>query len=94
VVLGAPVTSNAAPLPITHVRTIQRMSRLVDTMLSAADNDMIRRFESEICRLPAKAYGTLEFDMPEPRLQLFLQAARNAMTAHLDSRKVLASAGV
>jgi NTE family protein len=47
---------------------------------------MIRRFESEICRLPAKGYGTLEFDMQDNRLEDFIQAGRDAMTKHLHLR--------
>ena len=79
---GAPDTEKT-PLPVTRLRTVQRISRLVDTMTGASDNDVIRRFDSEICRLPAKGYGTLEFGMEGERLNLFLQAAREAMTAHL-----------
>jgi NTE family protein len=79
---GAPDT-NQTPLPITRLRTVQRISRMVDTMTGAADNDIIRRFESEICRLPAKGYGTLEFGMAGQRLDAFLAAARSAMEQHL-----------
>jgi hypothetical protein len=52
-------------------------------MTGASDNDMIRRFAGDICRLPAKGYGTLEFGMSGERLELFLKAARAAMTEHL-----------
>ncbi len=75
--------TNQTPLPVTRLRTVKRISRLVDTMTGASDNEMMRRYESEICRLPAKGYGTLEFGMTGPRLELFLQAARAAMTEHL-----------
>jgi predicted acylesterase/phospholipase RssA len=50
---GAPDTAET-PLPVTRLRTVQRVSRLIDTMTGASDNDVIRRFASEICRLPAK----------------------------------------
>ena len=79
---GAPDTAKT-PLPITRLRTVQRVSRLVDTMTGAADNDVIRRFASEICRLPAKGYGTLEFGLTGGRLESFLAAARAAMERHL-----------
>jgi NTE family protein len=81
-VAGAPATTQT-PLPITRLRVMKRVSRLVDTMTGAADNEMIRRFENEICRLPAKGYGTLEFGMMGERLDKFVQAARSAMLAHL-----------
>ncbi|MCP5109317.1 MAG: hypothetical protein GY953_00625, partial [bacterium] len=58
------------------------------TMTGARDNDMIRRFEDRICRLPAKGYGTLEFGMEGDRLEQFLNAARNAMREHLKSRNL------
>jgi NTE family protein len=79
---GAPNTAKT-PMPVTRLRTVQRVSRLVDTMTGASDNDVIRRFASEICRLPAKGYGTLEFGMCGDRLDCFLAAARAAMEAHL-----------
>ncbi len=79
---GAPATTQT-PLPITRLRIMKRVSRLVDTMSGAADNEMIRRFDSDICRLPAKGYGTLEFGMMGERLDKFVQAARSAMLAHL-----------
>jgi hypothetical protein len=44
---------------------------------------MIRRYAADICRLPAKGYGTLEFDMEGERLEVFLAAARQAITTHL-----------
>jgi len=85
--------TNKTPTGFTHLRTIQRVSRLVDTLTGASDNEMIRQHQKEICRLPAKGYGTLEFDMPDTRLKPFLQAARDAMTRHLASRGLAASAG-
>lgn len=79
---GAAATAQT-PLPITRLRVMKRVSRLVDTMTGAADNEMIRRFDSEICRLPAKGYGTLEFGMAGDRLEKFLEGARAAMRSHL-----------
>jgi predicted acylesterase/phospholipase RssA len=79
---GAPDTAKT-PMPVTRLRTVQRLSRLLETMTGASDNDMIRRYAPEICRLPAKGYGTLEFDMQGERLDMFIAAARDAMTKHL-----------
>jgi predicted acylesterase/phospholipase RssA len=79
---GAPDTAKT-PLPVTRLRTVQRLSRLVDTMTGAADNDGIRRYAGAICRVPAKGYGTLEFGMEGPRLDSFIAAARAAMEEHL-----------
>jgi NTE family protein len=89
---GAPQTK--PPLPVTRLRVVQRLSRIVDTLTGAADNEMIRRFNSEICRLPAKGYGTLEFGMTGERLDKFLEAARAAMLGHLGKAAVAGSTGV
>ena len=45
----------AAPLPLEHLRTVQRVSRLIDTMMGAPDNAEIRQHKAEICRLPVRA---------------------------------------
>lgn len=79
---GAANTSKPPKL-IGHLRTVQRVSRLVDTMTGAQDNDEIRRHAKDICRLPAKGYGTTEFDMAEDRLAALIAAGRNAMKSHL-----------
>jgi NTE family protein len=81
-VAGQPDT-RTTPTGISSLRTIQRLSRLVDTMMGAKDNELIRRFANEICRLPAKGYGTLEFDMQGKRLDDLIQAGRDAMTNFL-----------
>ena len=65
---------------------------MVDTVMGAYDTDMIRRFAQDICHLPAKGYGTLEFGMTGPRLELFLDGARAAMKEHLQGRTDLARA--
>lgn len=71
---------------IAKLRTVQRISRLIDTMTGASDNEMIRRFSDYICHLPAKGYGTLEFDLEGERLDHFIEAGRNVMIAHLTKR--------
>jgi predicted acylesterase/phospholipase RssA len=89
---GAP-DDPRTPLNFTSVRTIQRVSRMIDTMMGASDNEMIRRYAAEICRLPAKGYGTLEFDMQGQRLEVFLEAARQTMRRHLLEREIAKAAG-
>jgi NTE family protein len=69
-----------------QIRTVQRVSRLVDTMTKAQDNIQIREHEKEICRVPAKGYGTTEFDMTEPRLKALIEGGRQAMARHLAQR--------
>jgi predicted acylesterase/phospholipase RssA len=70
-----------------RLRTVQRISRLVDTMMRAQDNMVIKDHEHEICRLPAKGYGTTEFDMDPVRLQKLVEGGRAAMRAHFGSAR-------
>ncbi|HWM94080.1 MAG TPA: patatin-like phospholipase family protein [Thermoanaerobaculia bacterium] len=74
------------PMPKNQIRTVQRISRLVDTMTQAQDNSQIRQREKEICRVPALGYGTTEFDMDEPRLKALIDGGRQAMVQHLAQR--------
>ena len=89
--LAVPNASDAAatPLPFEHLRTVQRVSRLLDTMMGAPDNAEIRQHQAEICRLPVKGYGTTEFSMSDERLAALVEGGREAMKAHLASRQDL-----
>jgi predicted acylesterase/phospholipase RssA len=71
---------------IKRLRTVSRISRLMNTMMAAHDSQLIRTFDELICRLPAKTYGTMEFDMTEARRAALVEAGRAAMLAHLDGR--------
>lgn len=71
------------PSPISRLKMTHRVSGLLDTMMGAGDNEMIRLYERQIVRHPAMGYGTLEFGMQGDRLNHFLDASRAAMRAHL-----------
>jgi len=81
------------PLPVQEMRVVQRLTRLMDTMMGAQDNQEMRDHASEICRLPVKGYGTTEFDMPDAKLQALIQAGQSALQAHLATRNLAAAAG-
>jgi predicted acylesterase/phospholipase RssA len=81
--------TTAAPLPLEHLHTVQRVSRLIDTMMGAPDNAEMRQHEAEICRLPVRGYGTTEFSMSDQRLATLVEGGREAMKAHLASRQDL-----
>lgn len=77
---------NAQTKPPSHIsglKTMQRLQRIIDTITTAHDNEMIHRFEQFIVHVPAKGYGTLEFDLKEKRLEDFIAAARTAAKAYL-----------
>ena len=74
------------PKPLEQLRVVQRVSRLIDTMMRAQDNDEMRRHADEICRLPVKGYGTTEFDMSEAKMQALIDGGRATAMAHLRRR--------
>jgi NTE family protein len=69
-----------------RLKTIQRITRLLDTLTDAHDRAAIAAHEQEVCRLPAKGFGTTEFAMHDQRLTALIAAGRSAMAAHLDGR--------
>jgi predicted acylesterase/phospholipase RssA len=76
------------PQPLEQLRVVQRVSRLMDTMMRAQDNSEIRSRALEICRLPVKGYGTTEFNMADDRLNALVAGGRQAMLEHLAARKL------
>ena len=86
---GAPDKSQPPASALAgELRTIQRVSRLVDTMTRSQDNMLIQDHEKDICRVPAKGYGTTEFDMQGQRLEALIEGGRRAMSAHLAARQL------
>ena len=82
------------PVRDNPLHTVRRVQRIMDTMTGAHDNVLIQTVQDQVCRLPAKGYGTTEFDMPKPKIDALVEAGRVAMRAHLGSRSMLpASAG-
>jgi NTE family protein len=77
----APSATSGEPLGV-----VNRVSRLIDTMMGAADNDEIRKRSAEICRLPVKGVGTTEFNMDDRKLQSLIQGGHDAVVAHLEGR--------
>lgn len=82
------IVAGKPPLPVQEMRVVQRLTRLMDTMMGAQDNEEIRQHAAEICRLPVKGYGTTEFDMPDAKLQALVLAGQTTMEAHLQSRNL------
>jgi len=87
--LAIPGTSpTVPPKPLDQLRVVQRIVRLMDTMMGAQDNDQMRSRASEICRLPVKGYGTTEFNMSDERLAALVAGGRDALLAHLRQRNL------
>jgi NTE family protein len=83
-VRGAAVAAQQAKFDISQLRTVQRISSLIDTTLSARDKMVIDTLEKFVVRLPAKGYGTTEFDMTDERQERLLQAGRDAAQAYFE----------
>lgn len=61
------------------LQTVQRLRQLLNTATMAHDRAVIEAFERLVVRLPAKGYGTTEFDMTVERQQALLEAGRRTM---------------
>ena len=58
-------------IDVGSFETARRLGQLVNTVTQAHDKAVIEAFENLVVRLPAKGYGTIEFDMsPERRVAL------------------------
>ncbi len=70
-----------ASFRFTDLRTVQRLAGLMNTALTAHDKLVIDAFERFVARMPAKGYGTTEFDMNDDRRECLVEAGRAAMRA-------------
>ena len=79
----------ASPQPtafdFTQLQTVQRLQNLVNTATSAHDKMTVEAFEKFVVHLPARGYGTTEFDMPDEKRELLVNAGREAMKAYFES---------
>ncbi len=76
---------------LTGLETVKRISNLVDTMLSARDKMVIDAFESMVVRLPAKGFGTTEFDMTDERKKLLVGAGKTEMEKYFQRQQSAAA---
>ena len=86
--LAVPGVPSHPPAAASELQVVKRLTRLMDTMMGAQDNQEIRDHASEICRLPVQGYGTTEFDMPDAKLQALVAAGEAAVEAHLRNRNL------
>jgi NTE family protein len=88
---GAPSTTAAAEpaaenaLALGELPVVLRLRGLVDTVTQAHDKMVMEAYNHLVCRLPAKGYGTTEFDMTPQRREALVAAGRAAAAAHFDS---------
>jgi len=65
---------------------VRRIYGMAETALSAHDKSVIDTHQHVVCRLPAKGYGILEFDLTPERMAPILKSGEAAMEAHLERR--------
>jgi NTE family protein len=89
---GAPSTTPAAAEPASEnslalgeLPAVLRLRGLVDTVTQAHDKMVMEAYNHLVCRLPAKGYGTTEFDMTPERRDALVAAGRAAAAAHFDN---------
>jgi NTE family protein len=73
-------------IDVSELKTVQRIGGLVNTMLEAHDKSVITTFEKLVVRLPAKGYGTTEFEMSDKRRELLVAAGQKAMKDYFDGQ--------
>jgi predicted acylesterase/phospholipase RssA len=61
---------------------LRRVTGMAETVLGAHDKAIIDTYQHLVCRLPAKGYGILEFDLSPERMAPILKAGEEAMEAH------------
>ena len=83
-VKGAPpLPSSEALAALGNLRTVARFGQLVNTVTQARDKMVIDTFSDLVVHLPAKGYGTTEFDMSDERRVALVKAGRVATEAYL-----------
>jgi NTE family protein len=68
----------------------QSLSRLIDTITGATDQDTIDEFESDkwaLCRIPVKGIDLLDFDLEPTRMAALVDSGYKAMGIHLAERQ-------
>lgn len=79
-----PDADPTASFRLTDLRTVQRLAGLMNTALTAHDKMVIDAFERFVARMPAKGYGTTEFDMLDTRRECLVESGRAAMRAFFE----------
>lgn len=74
-------------IDMSQLPAVQKFNYLVNTVLSAREKSVIDAFEKLVARIPAKGYGTAEFDMTDERRSNLVQAGQKAMQDYFDKEQ-------
>lgn len=80
----SPSPKAESPSLLNRAPVIQRVSNLLNTTMSAHDKMVSENFEKLVVRLPARGYGTTEFEISDERRGLLVNAGRKTMSAYFD----------
>ncbi|MBN1875626.1 MAG: patatin-like phospholipase family protein [Anaerolineae bacterium] len=86
--MTAQVADKKKGIDFTGLKTLQRIMHLLNTMMQAHDKMVIETFADLVVRLPAKDYGTVEFDMTDERRSALVKAGIDQMRAYLDTAEL------
>ena len=73
------IESALSKVDIQQLKTVRRITRLVDTLTGASTSYIIHSHRHRVCRLPANGYGTTEFGMSEQRLNALIAIGRKTL---------------
>jgi len=90
---GAPEVAGTGTSSLSELRTVQRIKQLADTATQAHDLAAIDAYARMIVRLPAKTFGTTEFDMAPERRDALIAAGLDVTEAYLKPRPGAAPGG-
>ncbi len=74
----------AASVSLFQAPAVRRIANLVNTATSAHDKMVIDAYEKIVVRMPAMGYGTTEFDMPDQKREILVNAGCEAMSSYFD----------
>ena len=79
-----PLGTALSKIDVQEIKTVQRLTRLVDTLTGASTSYVIRSHRHRVCNLPAGGYGTTEFGMSDQRLNALVTIGRKTMGDFLE----------
>jgi predicted acylesterase/phospholipase RssA len=83
--LGKPKEDPKSPMAIPNLPIVRRVSNLINTVTTAHDKTVMEAYKDGVCRLPAKGYGTTEFDMSDERVTALVDAGQQTMRTFFDN---------
>lgn len=81
----APQPGVLSRIDYRELEIVRRITGMANTVTQAHDKFVRDTHKDFVCRLPAKGYGTLEFDMSDQRMEAAIGGGRMAVEGYLDA---------